>query len=354
MANPSDFDSEAARSKHARGSPPFCWTSTTTSLCKHFDRAGPFPFFGGRFPNSHTTATFLYAPMPSRTTQPTLVCVVPQCGYSTRKYCHMKAHFLARHTSVRLFQCHAPQCTAAFVQNSNLRSHFRRVHQPHLLRVPHKHPWWNMAIPITLEETLVRDADQFVWQPRPVPRPAPRPVPPLPIPSHLSPTSPSLLYAHPYPHPIFVRPDVCPHAGCYVAFTTRRHWMQHMKDVHAETHVFVCPAPWCARQYRCVNGLCNHFIMQHTDERPWRCPMASCNYSTGVRERLQKHLQQYHRARPTLPRSRQRRLCPTPDPVPSSPSRGGGAWHTRKRDALEVQEERGLGPSAPKRLRVAI
>lgn len=124
------------------------------------------------------------------------ICIYPNCGWSFKRYEHLKRHMLV-HTGERPHACPFPGCGKRFSRSDNLHAH----HRTHLKKRP-KHQLHHQQQPSPPTPTTTKKPAT----PTPTPTPPHHTLPPVdlappePQPQHVLSASASAPHPHPHHH----------------------------------------------------------------------------------------------------------------------------------------------------------
>lgn len=81
----------------------------------------------------------------------------------------------------------------------------------------------------------------------------------------------------------------CPFPECKLVWHKTKDLYKHLRDTH-ETD-FTCP--YCEKQSTCMSNFVCH-VRLHTNEKPWVCPVADCDYRGRTKNHAKSHVIQNH------------------------------------------------------------
>lgn len=287
-----------------------------------------------RYGNPQLYYTFDYKHKTKQVTQNNslekLKCPVLECQYETQGIDHLKSHILCVHTTVRPFVCPSPECKKPFSQNSNLRTHVKKVHPGMQIAPPSQDTQhliqktlapFLQSMPLTRwksvtlkrkasEENLTSDLKHNVPQkffningslgggiyeslPTKDVREAPGEkyhfLEPDFIPSESKFPAAEMLPIAPN-----IPTSSKEHATAQTCYTSN--FMYKKKEIVQKSirEKLQCPVSKCHYNTQTYDSLKKHILCTHTDLLPYVCPVQKCQKAFGQNSNLHTHVKKDH------------------------------------------------------------
>ena len=90
----------------------------------------------------------------------------------------------------------------------------------------------------------------------------------------------------------------CPFDGCTSTQASQRHLDDHIAKKHHGLGFIHCPVETCEFQAQYKNVMDMHVVSIHSDDKPFVCTFAGCDYATKRRDTLESHLRRHTGERP--------------------------------------------------------
>ncbi|KAI9012169.1 hypothetical protein CLU79DRAFT_839121 [Phycomyces nitens] len=234
------------------------------------------------------------------------VCKHPMCGWSFKRYEHLKRHMYV-HTGERPYVCRYPGCGKSFSRSDNFNSHYR-THAKKTLSRPKQS---SHALNMDSQRTFNENANYMYSYPTLDERRLSYPEEPktyLPQPNRLFQSHNSVFHVpkgrHNSPHlsPIAHQesqlPSRCTSGLQMDILLSPNKEKPAPVDRHpcriSSSKEHICPVIQCHRQFKRLEHLKRHMRI-HTCERPFACSVPTCHKTFSRSDNLSQHMKTHER-----------------------------------------------------------